>query len=265
MSQRLVTWVDLGASSYHEAWDLQRLLQGAKILPKLSQKSRAMKEVELEEVRQRLQRENAKFATLAQELPVEHDVVLLTQHRPVYTLGKSGDAAHLLLSEERLAAINAEWVKSDRGGDITFHGPGQWTGYPILDLDHYGTDIHLYLRNLEQWMIRTAQHFDVESTRIEGLTGTWVEDRKLCAFGVKCSRWVTMHGFALNVHTDLSYFDYIVPCGIKDKHVTSLSQELGRPVAMNEVIEPLVESMKAVFNVQVDLVQVTLAHGQIAL
>ncbi len=260
MRQRLVTWVELGISSYHEAWDLQRLLQGAKILPKLSAKSRSLKEAELDEVRERLLLSNSAFASLALELPVDQDIVLLTQHHPVYTLGKSGDAAHLLLTEERLSSINAEWVKSDRGGDITFHGPGQWTGYPILDLDHHGTDIHLYLRNLEQWMIDTASHFQVESGRIEGLTGTWVEDRKLCAFGVKCSRWVTMHGFALNVHTDLSYFDYIVPCGIKDKHVTSLSQELGRHVEMNEVLEPLVSSMNAVFNVQVDLF-----HGQSAL
>jgi lipoyl(octanoyl) transferase len=160
----------------------------------------------------------------------------------VYTLGKSGKPEHLLLSESELSAHGATFHRINRGGDITYHGPGQLVGYPILDLDNFFTDIHRYLRVLEEAVIRTLADYGLAAGRIEGLTGVWLDyeenapqPRKICAMGVKCSRWVTMHGFALNVNTDLAYFGHIVPCGITDKAVTSLQQELGHAVPITEV------------------------------
>ncbi|GIV61006.1 MAG: octanoyltransferase [Rhodothermaceae bacterium] len=167
--------------------------------------------------------------------PLPH-VMLLVEHPPVYTLGKNGNAAHLLLSEAALAERGATFFHIDRGGDITFHGPGQLVGYPILDLDRFFTDIHRYLRELEEVVIQTCADEGLTAGRVEGRTGVWVgpdargPERKICAMGIRCSRWVTMHGFALNLNTDLSYFSHIVPCGIADRGVTSLARELGRPV-----------------------------------
>ena len=172
--------------------------------------------------------------------------LLLCQHPHVYTLGKSGKPEHLLLDEAALAEHQATFHRINRGGDITYHGPGQLVGYPILDLDNFFTDIHRYLRVLEEAVIRTLAEYKLVAGRIPGLTGVWldfeegaVNPRKICALGVKCSRWVTMHGFALNVNTDLSYFGHIVPCGISDKAVTSLQQELGRTVPLTEVEDRL--------------------------
>lgn len=163
-------------------------------------------------------------------------LLLLVEHPPVYTLGKSGDAGNLLVPEALLASRGAELVRIDRGGDITFHGPGQLVGYPIIDLNRVFTDIHRYLRSLEEAVIRTCADYGIAAGRVEGRTGVWVGpddvglERKICAMGIRCSRWVTMHGFAFNLNTDLSYFDLMIPCGIPDRGVTSLARELGRSV-----------------------------------
>ena len=166
--------------------------------------------------------------------------LLWLEHTPVYTLGKSGKQEHLLLDEKRLKEKGIEFYATNRGGDITFHGPGQIVGYPILDLDNFFTDIHKYLRLLEEMVILTLKEYGIVGTRSEGETGVWLDigtpfARKICALGVRASRWVTMHGFALNVNTDLSYFDHIIPCGIQGKGVSSLAKELGREVALDEV------------------------------
>jgi lipoyl(octanoyl) transferase len=156
-------------------------------------------------------------------------------------LGKSGHDAHLLADEKMLIARGATYYRINRGGDITYHGPGQLVGYPIFDLDHFFNDIHKYLRYLEEAIILTCKDYGITASRIPGLTGVWLDEkdparaRKICAFGVRCSRWVTMHGFAFNVNNDLSYFNHIIPCGIQDKGVTSLEKELGHPVDMEEV------------------------------
>ncbi|MCB2378733.1 lipoyl(octanoyl) transferase LipB [Hymenobacter sp. BT635] len=180
--------------------------------------------------------------------------LLLCQHPHVYTLGKSGKPEHLLLDEDGLARHGATFHRINRGGDITYHGPGQLVGYPILDLDNFFTDIHRYLRLLEEAVIRTLASYGLAAGRIAGLTGVWldftegaVNPRKICALGVKCSRWVTMHGFAFNINTDLSYFGHIVPCGITDKAVTSLQQELGREVPLAEVEHLLVGHLADLF------------------
>ena len=170
--------------------------------------------------------------------------LLFCEHPHVYTLGKSGKIDHLLLQEEGLRAKGIEFFKINRGGDITYHGPGQITGYPIFDLEKFKTDINWYLRTMEEVMIRVLADYGLEGGRIAKETGVWLgvgtmNPRKICAFGVKASRWVTMHGFAFNVNTDLSYFNHIVPCGIADKGVTSLQKELGREVEMEEVKEKL--------------------------
>ena len=171
--------------------------------------------------------------------------LLFCEHPPTYTLGKSGKPEHLLLDEAGLARHGATFHRINRGGDITYHGPGQLVGYPILDLDNFRPDIHWYLRTLEEAVILTLADYGLTAGRIPGLTGVWLDfgdgprPRKICALGVKCSRWVTIHGFAFNVNPDLSYFGHIIPCGIPDKAVTSLSQELGRPVAVAEVQERL--------------------------
>ncbi|MEM9665459.1 MAG: lipoyl(octanoyl) transferase LipB, partial [Bacteroidota bacterium] len=163
-------------------------------------------------------------------------LLLLVEHPPVYTLGRNGDASNLLLSEAALAARGATFHHIDRGGDITFHGPGQLVGYPILDLDRFFTDIHRYLRELEHAVIQTCADYGVHAGRSDRGTGVWVgpdergAERKICALGIRCSRWVTMHGFAFNLNTDLSFFESIVPCGIPDRGVTSLAHELGEPV-----------------------------------
>ena len=163
------------------------------------------------------------------------------EHPHVLTLGKSGDANNVLVNPARLAELGVDYFSINRGGDITYHGPGQLVAYPILDLDQFFTDIHKYLRTLEEAVIRTCAEFGIVAGRIKGLTGVWVDveagmaARKICAFGVKCSRWVTMHGLALNVDPDLQFFDLIVPCGIMDRGVTSISKEVGRKVELDEV------------------------------
>ncbi|SHK18929.1 lipoyl(octanoyl) transferase LipB [Rhodothermus profundi] len=211
MAERVVV-CHLGRVAYKPTWDLQRLLQARLVAAKRQDPP----------------------------APIPH-VFLLVEHPPVYTLGKNGRLNHLLLSEEALRARGAEFFHIDRGGDITFHGPGQLVGYPILDLDRFFTDIHRYLRELEETIIRTCTEYGLLARRVPGRTGVWIgpdargAERKICAMGIRCSRWVTMHGFAFNLNTDLRYFSYIIPCGIADRKVTSLAAELGRPVAEAEV------------------------------
>lgn len=197
----------LGRVDYAAAWSLQRRLQARLVAAKRGA-----------------------------EAPPPPHVFLLVEHPPVYTLGKSGDAGNLLLSPAALAARGATFHRIDRGGDITYHGPGQLVGYPILDLDRFFTDIHRYLRALEEVVLATCADYGVQGGRVAGRTGVWVgpdgrgPERKVCAMGIRCSRWVTMHGFALNLNTDLTFFDHIVPCGISDRGVTSLAAELGHAV-----------------------------------
>ena len=167
--------------------------------------------------------------------------LLLLEHPHVYTLGKSGDLSNLLVSEEKLKNVGASLVEIDRGGDITYHGPGQLIAYPILDLDRYDTDIGKYLRNLEEVVIRVCHHWSIDATRVEGRTGVWVRsdskgpERKICAMGIRCSRWVTMHGLAINVDTNLKYFELMNPCGITDRGVSSIAKEIGSSPSMDEV------------------------------
>ena len=203
-----VQFVYLKLIEYKQAWDLQESLLNRIAAVKLG--NRGLPEDSKE---------------------ITENFLLFCQHPHVFTLGKSGDESHLLLQEDFLSTIGATYFKTNRGGDITYHGPGQLVGYPILDLENFYTDIHLYLRMLEEAIIKTCEGYGLIAGRIDGLTGVWInptqEDaRKICAMGVKASRWISMHGFALNVNTDLSYFSHIVPCGIATRGVTSLQQEL---------------------------------------
>ncbi len=190
----------------------------------------------------------------AEALPTPN-YFLYVEHPHVYTLGKSGDKENLLVSEAFLKEKGASFYHINRGGDITYHGPGQVVGYPILDLENFFTDIHKYLRLLEEMVILTLAEYGLKGERSKGETGVWLdvgqpEARKICAMGVRASRWVTMHGFAFNVNTDLSYFDWMVPCGIRDKGVTSLQAELGRFIPLREVKEKLSTHFAALFEAE---------------
>lgn len=190
-----------------------------------------------------------------QQLPT-NNYLLFCEHPHVYTLGKSGDESNLLIKKEELSTIGATYYHINRGGDITYHGPGQLVVYPVIDLENFFTDIHQYMRLLEEAVIQTLHEFTIESGRIPGLTGVWLDvdhktkARKICAMGVKTSRWVTLHGLALNVNTDLSYFNHMVPCGITDKAVTSLHKELGRSVDMDEVKTILKKKLGELFRME---------------
>jgi lipoyl(octanoyl) transferase len=179
--------------------------------------------------------------------------LLFVEHPHVYTLGKSGDATHLLIDDNQLEEKQATYYKINRGGDITYHGPGQLVGYPILDLDHFFTDIHKYLRLLEETIILTLDEYGIKAGRSKGETGVWLDEnnvfkaRKICAMGVRCSRWVTMHGWGFNVNANLDYFSNIIPCGIQDKAVTSLNKELGQDVNMPEIKEKLKKHFSSLF------------------
>ena len=191
---------------------------------------------------------------------LEEDTVhhlLFVEHPPVYTLGKSGHIENLLINEEERKSRGIQFFKINRGGDITFHGPGQLVGYPILDLEKFYTDIGKYLRNIEEVIILTLAEFGISSSRSIGETGVWIDpeipgmERKICAIGVRCSRWITMHGFALNVNTDLDYFNHIVPCGIQNKKVTSIQSELGEFISMDDVKQRLKRNFCDVFGVTI--------------
>ncbi len=179
------------------------------------------------------------------------DTLLLLEHRPpVITLGRASHAEHLLVTPQQLEKLGIQLVETDRGGDITYHGPGQLVGYPVLDLRQHGRDLHLYLRNLEEVLITALSHFGIFAGRKEGLTGVWVGEEKIAAMGIKVSHWITMHGFALNVCPDLNHFSLIVPCGIRDKGVTSLQKLLGREVTLHEVVPPVTKAFAQVFSLQ---------------
>ncbi len=196
------------------------------------------------------------LALVTQILPDNY--LIFCEHPNVYTLGNSGAKENLLLNERELEEKGIEYFHIRRGGDITYHGPGQLIGYPILDLDQFFTDIHKYLRLLEETIIITLAEFGIIAGRVEGLTGVWVDSedpaaaRKICAIGVRCSRWVTMHGFALNINTNLSYFGHIVPCGIKDKAVTSMAAETGKSVDFQKVQTALEMNFRTIFEIQPD-------------
>jgi lipoyl(octanoyl) transferase len=216
-----VHFQDLGLIDYKEAWDFQEELFKFNVDAKIEN------------------RRADKIVT-----PTKNHLIFC-EHPHVYTLGKSGDESHLLLSETLLKQKGATYYKINRGGDITYHGPGQIVGYPILDLDYFFTDIHKYLRFLEEIIILTLAEYGIKGERYDGFTGVWVDvdnplkARKICAMGVRCSRWVTMHGFAFNINSDLEYFNNIVPCGITDKQVTSLEKELNKKIDVDEVKQKL--------------------------
>lgn len=238
MSKPVVSFKDLGHAPYKETWDFQEELFERNVQRKLQNRLEGKADGEGTE-----------------------DVLLFVEHPHVYTLGKSGDIFHLLVSEEKLKEIGATYYPINRGGDITYHGPGQIVGYPLLDLEHFFTDIHKYMRYLEEAIIRTIAHYGLVGGRIDGLTGVWLDiddpkkARKIAALGVKCSRWLTMHGFAFNVNTDLNYFNHIVPCGITDKKVTSLSNELGHEMDMDEVKRILLQELADVFQFEIQIQQ----------
>lgn len=195
-----------------------------------------------------------------EQLIITENHLIFCEHEHVYTLGRSGKENHLLIDSNQLKKIGATYYETGRGGDITYHGPGQLVGYPILDLDNFFTDIHKYMRLMEEAIILTCAHYGVDAGRIDGLTGVWIDHdvekrprnpRKICAMGVKTSRWVTMHGFALNVNTDLNYFNYIVPCGISDKAVTSLEKEVGAQLNMEEVGGIMLEHFARLFEMDI--------------
>jgi lipoyl(octanoyl) transferase len=211
-------FIDLDLIDYKEAWDYQLQLFD-KIL-KVKNQNRDLP---------------------ANDQVITDNYLIFCEHPHVFTLGKSGDENNLLVKKDQLNSISATYHQTNRGGDITYHGPGQIVGYPVIDMENFFTDIHKYMRFLEEAVIQTLKEYGVESGRIPGLTGVWIDiddekkARKICALGVKTSRWVTMHGFAFNVNPDLKYFEYIVPCGIDDKAVTSLEKELGKKVDIREV------------------------------
>ena len=228
-SMKKVQFQDIGTVDYGAAWDFQTELFTATVDQKLVNRK------------------------TPEQAKATEDHLIFVEHPPVFTLGKSGKEDHLLVDQAKLEAEGISYYPVNRGGDITYHGPGQIVGYPILDLDHYFTDIHKYLRYLEEVVIATLAHYGLVAGRSEGETGVWLDAgtpfaRKICAMGVKASRWTTMHGFAFNVNTDLKHFNLIVPCGISDKAVTSLHIELGRTLDLEEVKGVL----KANFEKQLD-------------
>lgn len=223
-----VFYKDLGLMDYQTAWDYQEALL----------------------------RENVRIKTeVRQDIGTTHHL-LLVEHPPVYTLGKSGHMENVLIGEQRMRERGVQFFRTNRGGDITYHGPGQLVGYPILDLEKFYTDIGLYLRNLEEVTIQVLGEYGIPGGRSPGETGVWIEpgvkgrERKICAIGVRCSRWITMHGFALNVNTDLSWFGDIIPCGIQHKQVTSMEKELGRTIDMGEVKAKWLQRFGEVFGVE---------------
>ena len=223
-----VAVIDLGYSPYKEALTIQEKLFNQIISVKRKNRANSTREL-------------------------TNNYLLWVEHTPVFTLGKSGKIEHLLLDQKGLEEKEIEYFTSNRGGDITFHGPGQIVGYPIFDLDNFFTDIHKYLRFLEQAVINTLSEYDIKASISRGETGVWLDAetpfaRKICALGVRASRWVTMHGFALNVTTDLSYFDHIIPCGIQGKGITSMARELGKIIPMKEVQHKLKHHLALLFD-----------------
>jgi lipoyl(octanoyl) transferase len=236
LDKQPVLFEDLGIIPYQEAWDYQESLLKKNVTIKTTARA------------QKPPPDPFHTSTL------HH--LLFCEHPPVYTLGKSGHMSNILISEAEMERLGISFYRSNRGGDITFHGLNQLVGYPIFDLEKFYTDIGRYLRNIEEAVIQTLQHYGIMAGRSAGETGVWIDadkpgsERKICAIGVRCSRWITMHGFAFNINTDLDYFSHIIPCGIANKKVTSLEVELGRKVEMDEVKTKLKESFAAVFSIQ---------------
>lgn len=247
MDKQTVIFKDLGIIEYKEAWDRQETLL---------QENVRMKSI----IRNGIETEQGWPLVVDRELPTSNlkpqttNYFLLCEHPPVYTLGKSGKKENVLMSDAELAENNIAFFNTNRGGDITFHGLQQIVGYPILDLEKYTTDIGKYLRNLEEVIILTIAEYGIRGERSKGETGVWIDagiagkERKICAIGVRCSRWITMHGFALNVNTDLGYFNNIIPCGIQDKQVTSVERELGYAVDYTEAKEKVKRNFEKVFD-----------------
>ena len=240
MKNKQVQFQDWGLIDYKEAWDRQEALFGQTV-----------------ELKTRIR--NLKMATEGDEYEDDEQTpnyLVFCEHPHVYTLGKSGKPEHLLLDEKGLKEKKASYYPINRGGDITYHGPGQIVGYPILDLDNFFTDIHLYLRTLEEAVILTMAQYGLKGERYPGYTGVWLDPdnenaRKICALGVRCSRWVTMHGFAFNVNTDLDYFNNIVPCGIDDKAVTSMQKELGKKTDIEDIKKNLKHHISVLFDMEI--------------
>ena len=232
MKNKKILVRDIGKQSFSEAWEYQE-----KIFKKII---------------------NQKVQNRSKDKKIEtKNFLILTEHNHVYTIGKSGDDNNLLIDKNELIKREIEYYKINRGGDITYHGPGQIMVYPIFDLDNFFTDINLYLRKLEEIIIHTLQSYGLNGFTIKGETGVWVKDenglsKKICAFGIRASRWVTMHGLCLNVNPDLRYFDFIIPCGIEDKGVTSLSHIKKEVIDINQVKSKLVEEFKLVFNAEIN-------------
>ena len=237
MDKQKVKFKDLGIIEYKAAWDYQETLLN-------------------ENVRIKSELRNASLTTHDSQLTTTN-YFLLCEHPPVYTLGKSGKKENVLMNDDELAANDIAFFNTNRGGDITFHGPQQIVGYPILDLEKYYTDIGKYLRNLEEMIILTLAEYGIKGGRSKGETGVWIDkdipgkERKICAIGVRCSRWITMHGFALNVNTDLSYFNHIIPCGIQNKQVTSMQKELGYAVNYSEVKGKIKSNFEKIFESEI--------------
>ena len=232
MKNKKILVRDIGKKSFSEAWEYQEKIFKKIINQKVQNRSK-----------------NKKIET--------KNFLILTEHNHVYTIGKSGDVNNLLIDKDELIKREIEYFKINRGGDITYHGPGQIMVYPIFDLDNFFTDINLYLRKLEEVIIHTLQSYGLKGFTIKGETGVWVKDenglsKKICAFGIRASRWVTMHGLCFNINPDLSYFDFIIPCGIKDKGVTSLSLIKKEVIDINQVKLRLVENFKLVFNAEIN-------------
>ncbi len=246
MDKQLVTYKDLGIIDYKVAWDYQESLlqENVKVKADLAKKLIAGVNGVLADGERD---SNSQLST--------HHYLLLCEHPPVYTLGKSGHMENILISEAEMQNRGIDFFKTNRGGDITFHGPQQIVGYPIIDLEKFYTDIGKYLRALEEVIILVLADFGIAGERSMGETGVWIEpgikgrERKICAMGVRCSRWITMHGFALNANTDLSYFDHIIPCGIENKKVTSMERELNSMVELEAVKDSLRCNFKQVFDV----------------
>ena len=255
-----VTFMDLGNMDYSSAWDYQERLLQHNVHIKTEMRLRAERYVPAVIDQQPPQSAaNGQPESIVPDtgiVPGTRHYLLFVEHPPVYTLGKSGHMENILIGEQGMKEKGIQFFQTNRGGDITFHGPGQLVGYPILDLEKFYTDIGRYLRNLEEVFILLLADYGIRGDRSPGETGVWIQpgvkgrERKICAIGVRCSRWITMHGFAFNVNTDLSYFNDIVPCGIQDKQVTSLEKELGRPVPMAEVQAAAKHHFEVVFGVK---------------
>ena len=250
MKNKKVFFQDWGLIDYQQAWDKQEELFSASVKTKLHNRN---SELAYEVAARTLVPADAYEAFAPDEV---FNYLVFCEHPHVYTLGKSGKPEHLLLDENGLKEKDAAYYTINRGGDITYHGPGQIVSYPILDLDNFFTDIHLYLRTLEEAVILTLADYGLKAGRYPGYTGVWFDAdnenaRKICAMGVRCSRWVTMHGLAFNINTDLDYFNNIVPCGIDDKAVTSMQKELGHVVNINEVKEILKHHISVLFGMEI--------------